>query len=489
MSASAAPTLVWFRQDLRLSDNPALSAAAARGAPVVPVYLLDEETPGAWAIGGAGRWWLHQSLVRLSTDLAAKGAPLLLRRGKAETAIPALAEEIGAACVVWNRCYEPWAVPRDTAIKQRLKGAGLEVASFAASLLQEPWTVATGAGKPYSVYTPFWRAIRDRPVPTPLPTPQALSGLAGATAAGGPAGERLEDWGLLPRRPDWAGGLRETWTPGEAGAQGRLGAFLQHHLAGYAEARNRPDQAGTSGLSPHLHWGELSPRQVWHATLHRLDAEGTGATGAWAFLGELGWRDFSYHLLYHWPELMDASWKANFRDFPWRDDPTGYRAWCRGQTGYPIVDAGMRQLYAIGWMHNRVRMIVGSFLVKDLLIHWREGERWFWDTLVDADAASNAASWQWVAGCGADAAPYFRIFNPVTQGEKFDPKGAYVRKWVPEVAGLPDKYLHKPWEAPSAVLADAGVRLGETYPEPLVDHKKARQAALAAFAEIKKGAA
>ncbi len=482
-SAFGAPTLVWFRQDLRLSDNPALRAAAERGAPIVPLYLLDEETPGDWRPGGASRWWLHHALERLGENLAGKGLRLLLRRGAATQAIPSLVGELGAERVVWNRCYEPWAIRRDREIEARLKQANIAVESFAGNVLHEPWTVETGAGKPYSVYTPFWRAIKDRPVEAPLKAPGEMQ--AGPQAAG----ERLEDWGLLPRSPDWAGGLRETWTPGEAGARGRLGAFLQHRVDRYGRDRDRPDMDGTSGLSPHLHWGEITARQVWHATQRHLADTGGSAEDAWSFLNELGWRDFAQHLLYHWPSLPDETWKPQFRDFPWREDARAYRAWCRGQTGYPIVDAGMRQLYAIGWMHNRVRMIVGSFLVKDLMIHWREGERWFWDTLVDADAASNASQWQWVAGCGADAAPYFRIFNPVTQGEKFDPSGAYVRKWVPEIAQLPDRFLHKPWEAPAQVLQRAGVELGVTYPRPLVDHKEARRAALAAFEGVKKGAA
>ena len=482
-ASSSAPTLVWFRQDLRLSDNPALTAAVARGGPVVPLYLLDDETPGSWAMGGASRWWLHHSLQSLGDDLSAKGATLILRRGKATEILPAMAEEIGAAAVLWNRCYEPWAVPRDTALKERLKASGLEVESFSASLLQEPWTVQTGAGKPYTVFSPFWRAIRDRDVPRPLAAP------GGVTGGEGLASDRLEDWQLLPQRPDWAGGLRESWTPGEQAAQERLTAFLEERVARYADKRNRPDIDGTSGLSPYLHWGEISPRQIWHATQHRLSADDAAGKGAWSFLSELGWRDFSYHLLFHWPSLMEETWKDNFKAFPWRENPEGLRAWCRGRTGFPIVDAGMRQLWHTGWMHNRVRMIVGSFLIKDLMVHWQEGERWFWDTLVDADAASNGASWQWVAGCGADAAPYFRIFNPMTQGEKFDPSGDYTRKWVPEVAGLPDRYLHRPWEAPDEVLAEAGVRLGETYPKPIVDHGEARQAALAAFENIKKGAA
>jgi deoxyribodipyrimidine photo-lyase len=337
----------------------------------------------------------------------------------------------------------------------------------------------TGSGEPYRVFTPFWKALLKLGAPaTPQPAPEAI-------AAGPPVASRaLAELDLAPR-PDWAGGLRATWTPGEPGAWARLAWFLDEAMPAYDESRNRPDKPGTSGLSPHLRWGEVSPRQVWHATQHRIDRTGAHDAGM-AFLRELGWRDFSYHLLYWWPDLPDITWKPQFHDFPWHDDDGGYRAWTRGRTGYPIVDAGMRQLYETGWMHNRVRMIVGSFLVKDLLVPWQWGERWFWDTLVDADPASNSASWQWVAGCGADAAPYFRIFNPVTQGQKFDPEGAYVRRWVPEVARLPDKYLQAPWTAPRHVLEKAGVRLGRVYPEPIVDHKVARQRALDAFEQIKK---
>lgn len=480
MTRDSAPSLLWFRQDLRLADNPALAAAVARGAPVLAVYVLDDETPGAWAPGGAGRWWLYHSLAALAAEMDSLGRPLVLRRGPAERVIPELAAEVGAGAVFWNRCYEPFAIARDIRIKSALQDRGLIAESRNAALLYEPWVPQTQSGGPFKVFTPFWRHLLGREAPpAPLPRPGALPG--GSEARG----DALEDWALLPGAPDWAGGLRERWTPGEAGAKARLAAFLDGAVGGYAATRDLPDSPGTSRLSPHLHWGEISPRQVWHATRHRAAEDGGGAAGSEGFLRELGWREFSYHLLYHWPELPERNWKPSFDAFPWREDEAAYRAWTRGRTGYPLVDAGLRELWATGWMHNRVRMVAASFLIKHLLIHWRRGEDWFWDTLVDADLASNAASWQWVAGSGADAAPFFRIFNPVTQSRKFDPEGGYLRRWLPELAKLPPAAIHAPWEATAGTLAAAGVRLGETYPRPIVDHAAARQRALASLETIK----
>ena len=481
-----APSLLWLRQDLRLTDNPALAAALARREGLVALFILDDETAGEWAWGGASRWWLHHSLAALSKSIEALGGRLILRKGSAEKILPEVAEEAGAGAAFWNRCYEPFAIARDKAIKNDLKAKGLEVESFNGSLLVEPWELKTGGGEPYKVFTPFWKALsahyRDEAplkAPTQITAPETL-----------PRSDRLADWKLLPEKPDWAGGLRAAWTPGEAGAQARLAEFLDEGLANYKDGRNRPDKPFVSRISPHLHWGELSPRQVWHAT--RLAAERSGdkrtESSAWSFLREVGWRDFSYNLLFNWPSLPDKNWKENFDGFPWAENEAGLRAWQRGRTGYPIVDAGMRELWSSGYVHNRVRMIVASFLIKDLLIHWREGERWFWDTLVDADLANNAASWQWVAGSGADAAPYFRIFNPISQGEKFDPKGDYVRRWVPELKDLPDEVIHKPWEADEAVLKEAGVVLDDSYPRPIVDHALARRRALESYEKIKKSA-
>ncbi|MBA4013923.1 MAG: deoxyribodipyrimidine photolyase [Phenylobacterium sp.] len=469
-------TLLWFRNDLRLAENPALAAALARGGSVVPVFILDDEDAGRWRAGGASRWWLHHSLSALAAELERRGSRLILRRGAAEHEIQRLAAEVGAEAVVWNRRYEPWAVARDERLKAVLKARGVAVRSFNAGLLREPWEVMNGKGEPYRVFTPFWRALlAGYELPAPLQTPKYIR-----APQVWPAGETLGHWNLAPSRPDWAGGLRETWMPGELGAQERLDAFTGRVSLEYGEARNLPGREGTSRLSPHLHFGEVGPRQVWRALTAAAFAE-TGdlmPSGVETFLSEIAWREFSHHLLFHSPSLPEQPLRPEFAAFRWAEDPAGLQAWRRGLTGYPIVDAGMRQLWTTGWMHNRVRMIVASFLIKDLLVDWREGQAWFWDTLVDADLANNAASWQWVAGSGADASPYFRIFNPVTQGQKFDPDGAYVRRWVPELAALPDRLLHAPWTARPIELADAGV----DYPAPIVDHARARERALEAYA-------
>jgi deoxyribodipyrimidine photo-lyase len=473
------PAILWFRQDLRLADNPALRAAAARGRPVLPVYILDDET----IIGGAARWWLHNSLERLGRSLGKLGAPLLLKKGRAIDVLPRLADQIGAGCVLWNRCYEPHAVARDTALKAALKAQGIAAESFNAGLLFEPWEIATKSGAPYKVFTPFWKACLARGgVASPQAAPKSLTPSPKA-----PHGEGLDSWTLRPSDPDWAKEFGTVWTPGEAGARARLNNFLDRALEDYGAGRDRPDLEATSRLSPHLHWGEIGPRQIWQAIETRNLSDGRTRVGQAAakFLSELGWREFSHHLLFHFPGLPEKNFNRNFDAFPWRDDARGMRAWQRGRTGYPIVDAGMRELWATGWMHNRVRMVAASFLTKHLLIDWRAGARWFWDTLVDADLANNSASWQWVAGCGADAAPYFRIFNPVLQGQKFDPKGAYVRRWVPELARLPATHIHRPWMAPIEVLRAAGIELGRTYPNPIVDHKAARARALEAYDKVR----
>lgn len=472
--------IVWFRQDLRLGDNPALIAAADDGAPLIAVYVLDDETPGQWKRGGASRWWLHKSLESLGADLARHGVTLLLRKGRADSVIRQLARETQAQAVYWNRCYEPFARERDAKLKDALKDAGVEAHSFNGSLLAEPWTLKTKDGGPFRVFSPLYRALE----PTldniaPLPAPKRLTGFEGDLAS-----DDLESWKLLPTAPDWAAGFGEVWTPGEDGAHKRLDAFVKDRAKDYADTRNLPGVPGTSGLSPHLHFGEISPRQIWA----RVVADVPAGKGRETFCKELGWREFSYHLLYHYEDLPESNYQKKFNKFPWDFDARAFKAWTRGHTGYPVVDAGMRELWHTGWMHNRVRMICASFLTKHLLIDWRKGEAWFWDTLVDADLANNSASWQWVAGSGADAAPYFRIFNPVTQGEKFDAEGDYVRRWVPELKDLPAKYLHAPWDAPEPALKRAGVSLGSTYPKPIVDHSTARERALAAFSSIKEAA-
>lgn len=473
------PVVVWFRDDLRLSDHPALSAAADSGRPVVCLFVLEDGTPNRRDHGGASRWWLAQSLKALEKDLRNKGNSLVLRRGRAEDVLPAVAKATAAGKVVWTRRYDAGGIAIDTAVKAQLRREGVEAASFPGNLLREPWQVKSAAGDPLRVFSPFWRAHqRLDAIEPPIRAPRTIPPLHGSID-----GELLADWALEPSRPNWAAEFPDEWTPGEAGAQAALAAFMEGGLDGYAEERDRPDRASTSRLSPHLRFGEISPRQIWHAV--QIAAGMDGGRDVAKFLAELGWREFSYHLLFHWPDLAEANFQSRFDAFPWREDKALLAAWQKGATGYPIVDAGMRQLWRTGWMHNRVRMVAASFLVKHLRIDWRAGERWFWDTLVDADPANNPASWQWVAGSGADAAPYFRIFNPMLQGAKFDPRGDYVRRWLPELADLPADVIHAPWEAPRQVLERAGVRLGETYPRPVVDHDTARGQALAALAEIR----
>lgn len=453
-----------------MADNPALHAAAATGRPVLPLFIWDAEAP--WGRGGASRWWLEGSLRTLAQDLEKRGAALVVRRGNAAEVLDEVIAATGATAVYWNRCYEPAAIARDQEIKAGLRGRGIEVESFAASVLFEPWTLKTKTGGPYRVFTPFYNATRAITPRAPLPAPRRLSGVT-------IAGDDLSAWNLRPTKPDWAGGLRETWAPGEAAARARLVSFLDDVAANYHRTRDIPGVEGTSRLSPHLHFGEISPHQIW-AIASALEP----TAGIAAFQRELIWREFSTHLLYHFPHMPQKPLRRAFARFPWRRDARALKAWQQGLTGYPIVDAGMRELWHTGWMHNRVRMIVASFLVKHLLLRWQDGAAWFWDTLVDADLANNAASWQWVAGCGMDAAPYFRIFNPMLQGAKFDAEGVYVRRWVPELGALPDAYLHAPWDAPDSVLAAARVQLGKTYPRPIVDHAAARARALAALKDM-----
>jgi deoxyribodipyrimidine photo-lyase len=475
---------VWFRQDLRLQDNPALAAAVARGEPVVPVYIWDEAGEGDWIPGGASRWWLHHSLAALDAALRERGSRLSIRSGASGAVLAELIESTGATAVYWNRRYEPAAIARDTELKASLASVAggadpgrVEAKSFNAALLFEPHTVRNKSGGPFQVFTPYWRHCLTLPVEEPV----KLKAGALPVPSRWPKSLALEELALLPAIK-WDAGLAKTWQPGEAGARARL-----QHFAGamdaYADGRDQPERDATSRLSPHLHFGEIGPRQIWAAV--RAQGKGSGVfpphRGGQVFLKEVGWREFAHHLLFHFPATPRQPLRAEFAAFPWRKDAKQLRAWQRGLTGYPIVDAGMRQLWATGWMHNRVRMIVASFLVKHLRLSWQEGAAWFWDTLVDADLANNTLGWQWSAGCGADAAPYFRIFNPILQGRKFDPVGDYVRRWVPELAKLGNEFIHEPWEAPMDVLAEAGLTLGRTYPQPIVEHAEAREAALAAF--------
>jgi deoxyribodipyrimidine photo-lyase len=477
-----AASLHWFRDDLRLADNPALAAAVAHG-PTLCLYILDEGGTRR-PLGGASRWWLSRSLAALESALAEKGAGLVILRGDPAILLPRVAAAAKIDLITWSRRYDGDSVSLDGRIKAELAAAGRKVTSFNAALLNEPWQVTTKTGDPMKVFTPYWRAARalGEP-PAPLPAPDRIAALTPPAELAALAVSRAE-LALEPTRPDWAGGLRAAWTPGEAAAAASLHAFLAGPLDGYGDGRNRPDYVSTSRLSPHLRFGEIGPRQIWHATRSAVDSGAAAANPADAekFLAEIGWREFSYHLLFHNPTLARDNYNRRFDAFPWRPDAAALAAWQRGATGYPIVDAGLRELWTTGWMHNRVRMITASFLIKHLLIDWRAGEEWFWDTLVDADPASNAASWQWVAGSGADAAPYYRIFNPVTQGLKFDQKGAYVRRWIPEIAGLDDSAIHEPFKADPSSLRRAGITLGETYPRPLVDLDIGRKRALEALA-------
>ena len=472
--------LVWFRNDLRLADHAALTAATASAERVIPVFVHAPEEEGAWAPGGASRWWLHHSLSALAAQLRAQGSLLVVRAGPSGKALRALAAETGASAVYWNRTYEPLLAARDAAVAAALESGGVEAGQFAGNLLFEPGALRTQAGGAFRVFTPFWRACLteiDRSTP---PLPPARVRVPGGTV---PASTPIDALGLLPRIR-WDDGLGRRFVPGEAGAQRRLRDFLEDSVAGYADARDRPGEDGTSRLSAHLHFGELTARQALAAIRAGEHAPGASARsrGTQSFLRELGWREFAHHVLHHFPHTTEAPLDSRFAAHAWRKDPAALAAWQRGRTGIPLVDAGMRELWTTGFMHNRVRMVVASFLTKNLGIHWLEGARWFHDTLVDADLASNTLGWQWTAGCGADAAPYYRIFNPTLQAERFDPSRAYLRAWLPELARLPDDWLHRPWLAPAAVLAAAKVELGREYPLPIVDLKLSRERALEAYA-------
>jgi deoxyribodipyrimidine photo-lyase len=475
------PIIVWFRKDLRLGDNHALHAAAQTGRDIIPIYIREPSQSENGPLGAAQAWWLHHSLESLQKDLIDIGSRLVLRSGKPDGVLADLMDETGASDVYWNRRYDPKGIAVDGPLKDWLAAKAVTVKSFAGQLLHEPLRLKTGSGTPYRVYTPFWRALEASGEPDhPLARPEKL-----AAPEQWPVGDDLTGWKLLPHKPDWAKTFSEIWTPGEAAAVERLETFIEDGLSGYKTRRDLPAAEGTSGLSPHLAMGEISPARIWHATRNLRDVP---AEDVITFRKELVWRDFSYHLLFHNPDLPKENLNRKYDAFAWAENDDAFRCWTKGETGYPIVDAGMRQLRRHGTMHNRVRMIAASFLIKDLLIDWRRGEAWFRDTLVDADPASNAASWQWVAGSGADASPFFRVFNPVLQGEKFDPDGIYVKTFVPELADLPAKLVHRPFEASQSILDAAGLTLGDTYPKPLVDHAKARDRALAAYNKIKDAA-
>ena len=473
--------LIWFRTDLRLSDHPALHNAVARGYKPVPIFVHDETFA---APGTASAWWLHHSLAALETEFKRLGSELVILTGDSTASLLRAASDIGARAVFWNRRYEPAAIAHDKQTKTALSDAGLEVHSFSAALLHEPWDFAKADNNPYRVFTPFWKALQKRALPrSPLAVPEALPPIDEKVA-----GQLVLDaLGLLPATR-WYSEFPSRWWPGESGAWSKLHDFLTEAILDYRQDRDRPALRGTSRLSPHLHFGEISPLQVWHAAQGWAASEASpgAVAAAESFLRQIVWREFAHHLLFHFPHTADEPLDPRYKTFPWAADYTEVlESWQKGATGIPIVDAGMRELWATGWMHNRVRMICASLLTKNLLVPWQEGARWFWDTLVDADLANNSFGWQWTAGCGADAAPYFRIFNPVTQGERFDKDGSYVRRWVPELQQLPVKWIHRPWEAPESVLSAAGVTAGRSYPKPLVDLKQSRQRALEAWDHVK----
>lgn len=477
---AAETGILWLRRDLRLADNPALQAAIADCARLLPLYILAPTEESPWRPGAASNWWLHHSLAALDRSLRKRGSHLAIAQGASLETLTRVAGAIGATRIHWNRLYEPAARERDARIKTSLRDRGIACESHNALLLFEPWEVRTGNGTPYRNYSAFSRRCAPAlPGLAPCPTPEHLPPAPDAS------GCDLGDLGLLPR-VSWDRGLQECWRPGESGAQQRAAEFLAQGLNLYAEHRDLPAVAGTSGLSPHLHFGEIGPRQLLDLVARHPGAPPGPSTEA--FVREILWREFAYHLLYHFPDTSDQPLDPRFAHFPWRseDAETLLRAWQRGRTGIPLVDAGMRELWHRGWMHNRVRMVAASFLTKHLRLPWQQGARWFWDTLVDADLASNTLGWQWSAGCGGDAAPYFRIFNPVRQGERFDPKGDYVRRWCPELAGLPSGHIHQPWSAPETALRKAGVRLGLDYPSPVVDLNRSRAEALSAYETIKR---
>jgi deoxyribodipyrimidine photo-lyase len=460
-------TLLWFRQDLRLADNPALAAALERGASILPVFIYDPKAEGRWAPGAASRWWLHHSLLRLREALESRGSKLIICRGESGEVLRELVRESGADAVYWNRRYDPLVVERDKSLKAELTTNGLDAQSFNSALLFEPHTCLA----------------HEVEEPVKLPPKVAFS-----RPAKWPASMDISELGLLPGIP-WDVGIQARWEPGASAAETRLEAFTRTAIDAYDVGRDDLAHDACSRLSPHLHFGELGPRQVW-ASVKKL-SRGSGvfpsSGGSQKFLTELGWREFAHHLLFHFPHTPEKPLRPEFERFPWRSDDQGVllRAWQKGRTGYPIVDAAMRELWATGWMANRLRMVTGSFLVKHLRLPWQRGAEWFWDTLVDADLANNTLGWQWIAGCGADASPYFRIFAPVLQGEKFDPDGAYVRRWIPELSGLDRKFIHRPWEAPEQDLRRAGITLGLNYPAPIVEHAESRNAALAAYQQMR----
>jgi deoxyribodipyrimidine photo-lyase len=478
--AGQGTCIVWFRRDLRLSDNPALSAALAQYQSVIPLYIWAPEEEQPWEMGGASKWWLHHSLTAHAEAIKALGSSLVIRRGNSLKVLQQLVKECDVKAIFWNRLYEPSTIARDSKIKTKLKEQGIETHSFNSGLLFEPWEIKNSSSKPYLVYTPFSRNVfaayeNKKPLAAPASLPKVSKLLS----------DSIDSLQLLPKI-NWHLGFEKRWNPGEQGAKAVVSGFIKNSLADYGEQRDFPELDKISSLSPYLHFGELGPNQVWYlATSYAEKSKNINQKQLLAFLRQLIWRDFAHHLLFHFPHTDTKPLREGFSKFPWKKNKKLLLAWQQGQTGFPIVDAGMRELWQTGFMHNRVRMIAASFLIKDLLIHWKEGADWFWDTLVDADLANNTMGWQWTAGSGADAAPYFRIFNPTLQSERFDKQGSYIKTWIPELKDLPNKWIHTPALAPADVLAQAGVVLGKTYPRPIVDHAEARDFALEAYKKLR----
>ena len=470
----ATTAIIWLRQDLRLTDNPALHEAVENNSQVIPLYIFDKKHGGKWSMGGAYKWWLNHSITELQNQ-----CDLVLREGDSYDELIKLVKEAKVDAVYWNRRYEPYSIHSDAEIKKQLEQQGVKVYTFNGSLLFEPWEIQNLSKQCYKVFTSFWKMCVKTGVnrlPLPMAIPKYTIKIKSLS---------LSSLKLLPSKPNWAKEFGKYCMPGEKNAKKLLNEFLDEKINHYADGRNFPAKRVGSDLSPYLRFGEISPLQIWHEVQSKkLHEKNLNEKDVNMFLSEIGWREFSYHILYHFPHLHEKNLRENYDNFPWSFSKNHFNAWTKGLTGYPIVDAGMRQLWLTGAMHNRVRMIVASFLIKHLLIDWRKGEEWFWDTLVDADLAANAGNWQWVAGSGVDAAPYYRIFNPTLQGERFDQDGEYVKTWVPELKNLPKKYIHSPWLAPKEILKTAQINLGENYPLPIVEHVAARDRALAAYKKI-----